>query len=136
MLFLQRQKIVRAATLKRSFAVGCVGEEILQRGQQERPELALPLIGARVDLVLDQVSEKALRKVLRIFHGVPATAHESVKRRPIGLAKLSERRLGKLRVSLASSGCDNHAPMGRSEGIALTMGGAPQLLHLPGVTEP
>jgi hypothetical protein len=57
-------------------------------------------IGARVDLMLDQVGEKALCEILRIFHGVPAAAHETVKRRPIGLAKLRERILRNLRFGL------------------------------------
>src|SRR5258708_6232777 len=39
-----------------------------------------------------------------------------------------------LRVSLASSGRDNHAPMSRSEQIALAMDGSRQRLHLSGLS--
>jgi hypothetical protein len=67
---------------------------------------------------------------------IPAAAHETVKRRPISLAKLSERGSGKLRVNLASSGGDNHAPMGRSEWIALAMDSLGQSFHVRGVSEP
>jgi hypothetical protein len=67
--------------------------------------------------------------------GIPTAAHESVKRRPIGLAKLSERGLSDLRVGLAFSGRENHAPMGRSEGVALTMDGLSQSFHVTGVSE-
>src|SRR5438552_4237132 len=112
-----------------------VGEEILERGKQKRSELALLPIGARVDLVFDQISEKALREVLRIVHRIPAAAHESVKRRPVGLAKLSERGLSDLRFGLAFSGRENHAPMGRSEGIALHLSGPWQSFHVSGVTD-
>jgi hypothetical protein len=38
--------------------------------------------------VLQQVREKALREILRIVHGISAATYETVKRRPIGLAKL------------------------------------------------
>ena len=126
----QRQKLVSATALQRPFAVGSVCEKILQRGKQKRTELAFLPIGARVDLVFNQISKKTLGKVLGIVHGVPAAAYESIKWRPIGLAKLSERGTGKLRVSLASSSRENHAPMSRSELIALAMDGPRQRLHL------
>ena len=71
--------------------------------------------------MFDQVSEKALREILRIMHGVPAAAHETVKRRPIGLAKLRERGLRNLWVGLAPPRCENHAPVGRRKQIALAM---------------
>src|SRR6266404_1802158 len=112
-----------------------VGEEILERGKQKRSELALLSIYPRVDFLFNQVSEKALRQVLRIVHGIAAAAHESVKRRPIGLAKLSERGSANLRVSLASSGGENHAPMGWGKGAALTVDGLSQSFHVTRVSE-
>src|SRR5947199_10485205 len=95
-----------------------VGEEILERGKQKRSELAFLSIYPRVDFLFNQISEKALRQVLRIVHGIPAAAHESVKRGPIGLAKLSQRPARDFRRSLAFPGRDNHAPMRRSERVA------------------
>jgi len=135
LLFVQRQKIACAAALQRTFAVGSVCEEILQRGKKERTELALLPISARVDLMFDQVSEKALREVLRIVHGIPAAAHETIKGRPISLAKLSERGSRNLRVSLTSSRCKNHAPMSRSERVARAMDGLGQSFHVTRVSE-
>src|SRR6478735_7168393 len=73
---------------------------------------------ARVDLMLDQVSEKALREILCVMHTVPAAAHETVKRPPIGLAKLRERSLRNLRFGLAFPSRDNHAPVRRRKEIA------------------
>src|SRR5262249_40258760 len=75
----------------------------------------------RVDLMLDHVGEKALCEILRIFHGVPAAPHETVKRRPIGLAKLRERILRNLRFGLAFPSRDNHAPVSRRKEIASVM---------------
>ena len=69
------------------------------------------------------------------MHGVTAGAHETVKRRPIGLAKLRERGLRNLRVGLAFSGRENHAPMGRRKGVALTVDGLSQSFHVTGVSE-
>ena len=78
-------------------------QEILQGGQQKGSELALLPIGTGVDFVFDQIRKKTLGKVLRIMDGVPAAAHETVKRRPIGLAKLRERGLRNLRGGLVPS---------------------------------
>jgi hypothetical protein len=61
--------------------------------------------------------------------GVPAAAHESIKGRPIGLAKLLERGAGEFRFGLAPSGRQDHAPMGRSERLALAVNGSRQKLH-------
>src|SRR5260370_37779569 len=68
--------------------------------------------------MLDQVGQKALCEILRILHGVPAAAHGTVKRRPIGLARLRERSLRNLRFGLAFPSRDNHAPVRRRKGIA------------------
>src|SRR5215470_17802863 len=88
LLFMQRKKILSAATFERPFALGSVRKKIFQRSKQERTEPALLPIDASVYFVFDQVREKALREILRIMHGVSATAHETVQRRPIYLAKL------------------------------------------------
>src|SRR5436189_4505108 len=83
--------------------------------------------------MFDQVSEKALRQVLRIVHGIAAAAHETVKRRPIGLAKLCKRGLRNLRVGLASPSRENHAPVGRRKQIALTVPVPCQGFHVSGL---
>jgi hypothetical protein len=71
--------------------------------------------------MFQQVSEKALREILRIVHSVPAAAHESVKRSPIGLAKLRQRGPRNLRFGLAPPRRENHAPMRQRKQIALTV---------------
>src|SRR5439155_2982603 len=87
-------------------------------------------IDAGVDFTFDKVGEKALREVLRIMHGVAAAAHETVKRRPISLAKLRERGMRNLRCGLASPSRDNHAPVGRRKQIALATPVPCQRLHV------
>src|SRR5260370_22954512 len=82
--------------------------------------------------MLDQVGEKALCEILRIFHGVPAAAHETVKRRPIGLAKLRERSPRNLRFGLAFRSRDNHAPVRRRKQIAPTAPFLPSGIHVNG----
>src|SRR4029077_659055 len=65
-----------------------------------------------------------------------ALAHKGIQRRPVGLAKLSERGSGNLRSVLISSSRENDAPMGRSKGITLAMGRPRQSFHVSGVTGP
>ena len=83
--------------------------------------------------MFDQVSKKALREVLRVMHGVAAAAHETVKRRPIRLAKLRERDLRNLRFGLTSSRGEDHAPMGRAKQTALPTPVPCQGLHVSGL---
>src|SRR6266436_6816629 len=132
LLFMQRQKTLSATALQRPFPIRSVCKEIFQGGKQKRAEPAFPLIDAFVDLVLEEVSEKALRQILRIVHRVSAAAHKTVKRRPIGLAKLRERGLRKLRFGLASPRRQNNAPVSRRKQIALTTPVPCQRLHVSG----
>ncbi len=80
--------------------------------------------------MFDHVREKTLREILRIMHGITAAAHKTVKRRPIGLAKLRERGLRKLRFGMASPRRQNHAPVSRRKQIALTTPVPCQRLHV------
>ena len=88
LLFMQRKKNLSAAAFERPFALGSMRKEIFHGSKQKRTEPALLPIDASVYFVFDQVREKALRQILRIVHGVSASAHETIKRRPIYLAKL------------------------------------------------
>ena len=135
LLFMQREKRLSAAAFERPFAVGSVPKKIFHGSKQKRTEPAFLPIDALVDFVFDQVGKKALGEILRIVHGVPAAAHETIERRPIDLAKLRERGLRNLRVGLAFSGRENHAPMGRRKGVALTVDGLSQSFHVTGVSE-
>src|SRR5436190_15919485 len=85
--------------------------------------------------MFDQIDEKTLREILRVMHGVPASAHETVKRRPIRLAKLREGGLRSLRFGLTFPRRDNHAPVGRRKQIALAMPVPCQGFHVIGVSE-
>ena len=83
--------------------------------------------------MFDQVREKALRQILRIVHRESAAAHETVKRRPIGLAKLRERSVRNLRFGLAFPSRDNHAPVRRRKEIAPTAPFLPAGIHVNGL---
>ena len=71
--------------------------------------------------MFEHVSEETLRKILCIVHSVPATAYETVKWRPIDLAKLRKGRTGYLRFGLASPCREDNAPVGRRKDIAATL---------------
>ena len=71
--------------------------------------------------MFEHVSEETLRKILRVVDSVPATAYETVKWRPIDLAKLCKGRTRYLRFALASPGSEDHAPMGRRKDIAAAL---------------
>jgi hypothetical protein len=131
----ERQKNLSATAFERLLAIVGVGQEILQRRQQERSELPLLPICARKGFVFDQVAEKTLRQILCVMHRVAAAAHKTVKRRPIGLAKLCERSMRNFRSGMALPGRENKAPMGRSEGIALATVCAGQNFHSIGITK-
>jgi len=88
LLFMQRKKILSTAAFERPCAVGSMRKKIFHRSKQKRTEPAFVRVHAFVDFVFNQVREKALRQILCIVHGVATAAHETVKRRPIYLAKL------------------------------------------------
>ena len=90
-------------------------------------------VGAGVDFVFDQISEKALGKILRIFHAVSTAAHETVKRRPIGLAKLCKRGLRNLLIDLAFPRGNHRAPMGFRKEIAPAIPSLGKNLHISGL---
>src|SRR5262249_12447112 len=128
-LFMQRKKMLSAATLEGLLAVGSVRDKIFQGGEQKRTESALLPVDAYVDFVFNQVSEKALREILGIVQAVSAAAHETVKRRPIYLSKFRYCGCPNFRFRLASSGRENHAPVSRRKRITLATPVPCQRLH-------
>src|SRR5437773_11035220 len=130
LLFMQRQKILSATPLERPFTIRSVREKIFQGSEQKRTEPAFLPINAGVNFMFDEVSEKALREILRIVHAVAAAAHKTVKRRPISLAKLGERGLRNLRFGLGFPRREDHAPMGRRKQITASMPVPCQRLHV------
>ena len=121
LLFMQRQEILSTATLERPFSISSVRQKILKGGEQKCTEFTLLPIRAGVNFTFKQVSEKTLREVLCIMHTVSATAHKTVKRRPIGLAKLGKRSPRNVRFGLASPGREHYAPVGRRKKITLVV---------------
>jgi hypothetical protein len=69
--------------------VKLIGEVVLERGEQERPELPLESVHTRKRALLQQMEEKPLSQILGIVRGVPAPASKHVERIPIGAAQLS-----------------------------------------------
>jgi hypothetical protein len=67
------------------------------------------------------VGKETLREILCVVHGVPATPHESIKRRPITSAKFCQRSPRHLRFGFASPGREHYAPMSRRKYIAATV---------------
>ena len=98
--FIQRQQVPATAAFECLFIIAGVRQPIFQAGEKKRAELSLPRIGPQVNFILQQVNEKTLGKIFGIVRRMPAPADESVERRPIGLAKLSQRSLGRLRFRL------------------------------------
>ena len=124
-----------AAAFEGFFAVARISEEILDRGEEKGAKLALPPIGPGVDFVFNEVSEKALREVLRIMRRVAPAADESIKRRPINLAKLTEGSAGDVGARLTFPGREDHAPLGGSERITRPTDGSRKKIHAVGVTK-
>src|SRR5436190_20983721 len=71
--------------------------------------------------MFQQVSKKALREILSIMYGVSATTHETVKRRPIDLAKLGQCGARNIRFGFGSPGREHYAPMSRRKQVAPTV---------------
>ena len=70
--------------------------------------------------MFEQVSEETLREILCIMHSVTATTHETVKRRPIDLAKLRQCGPGDVGFGVASPGREHDTPVSRRKQIAGT----------------
>ena len=71
--------------------------------------------------MFEHVSEETLREILCVVYSVSATAYETVKWRPIDLAKLRKGRTGYLRSGLAFPRREHHAQVGRRKHIAATL---------------
>ena len=71
--------------------------------------------------MFEHVSEETLREILCVVNSVPATAYETVKWRPIDLAKLRKSRPGYLRFGLAFPRREHQTPVGRRKDIAATL---------------
>jgi hypothetical protein len=92
-------------------------EIALEQHEQESAEPALASVARREGFFLEQISEKTLRKILGIGMIVTSLADKTVKRRPVILAKLRQRKLRPFgaEVSARPRQLANHAPVGRQE---------------------
>ena len=102
-------------------AVPFVGEEVLQRGEEEGAELAA-LGGEAFEVVLLQkAGEERLHEILRVLLRLPLPAHEGVERIPIRLAQLGQRPFGVRRRF--APGRQHHGPARGDEDVARVGGG-------------
>src|SRR5207249_11246788 len=83
---IERERRHAAAALLALCAVPLVGEEMLQRGQQEGAELALLTAEPFEVIPFEESGEEALRQVLGVLAPVAVPANVGVKRIPISAA--------------------------------------------------
>ena len=127
--FIERNKLVPAAALHRLLAITRIGEEMLKGGDEEGTNFSLRPLGVFVDFAFDEVSEESLRQVLRVGARVTAKPRIGIERRPVGLAKLSQRCSRDFRIGLTPGGGQHQAPLCRQEWIGLSVNRSRQELH-------
>jgi len=81
-----------AALLSLRF-VPFIREKVFQRGEQKGAEFAFFAIERREIILRQEPREKSLGQVLGILAGMAATPDIGVKRKPIRLAQLLQRRI-------------------------------------------
>jgi len=113
-IVVERQNWTPAAALQRSRAIMFMGEEMLQRSEEKGAQPALLPIRAAQGFVFHEMDEERLRQVLRIVRRIAAIAQKSIEWRPISLAEIRQRALGRFR-GFRIRGELNHAPMRRSK---------------------
>src|SRR5580765_6444788 len=99
-----------SSTLLARGSLPFVGQQMFYRRQQEGTEAAFALMNRRERLVRQQSREKLLREILRVLGTVTLSPNISIKRWPIGAAKLLQG-YGGLRVLRIP----HHAPEGARE---------------------
>lgn len=87
LLDFQRQNSLAPAPLLAMRSTPVVGQEMPQRQQQERPELALGGIDVLQLVLFEQVCEERLCTILRPVSVVAASAEVGVQGKPVGLAQ-------------------------------------------------
>ena len=91
-----------AAALLCAAPRGVVGEEVLERGQQEGAEAALVLSEVREVAALEQRGQEALRQIARVVRRCAPPADVRVERIPVGFAERGQRGARRRRVVAAS----------------------------------
>src|SRR5262249_40187830 len=118
----QRNELETAAAFLGLAASPFIGEEMLERSQQEGAEFALFWIDGPKVILLQQPSEEFLGQILGFVGLIAASANESVQGVPIRAAQVFQRRIDLGRTALARSQHD--CPMSRREGNPLVMSGS------------
>ena len=107
-LLVERDDRLSSATFAGVRSVPVVGQEILQRRQQEGAKSPQLRIDAFQPTFLQKLGEKRLREVLGVVRRISPAPNEGVKRIPVRLTKLRQRGLG-LR-GFVSTGVQNDRP--------------------------
>src|SRR5438045_6470644 len=97
-----------------AFIVG-IGQEIIQRSQQQRTKASARRIRRLKKFSLHDHQEKILGQVLRVRGGITAAIDEAENRTPINLAKLGEAWVD-LAAGAGRTTLPNQAPARRIEG--------------------
>jgi hypothetical protein len=113
-----RQQVERFGQLPAAAFLGpgaavLVGEEMIERGEQERAEFPPSLVGDAQGALFQQLRKELLGQVLSFMFGMPAAAHMGVERVPIRFAEFGQSLPGIGR--LVSAGRQNQAPMRRGK---------------------
>ena len=104
-----------AAAFQCPSAIASVRDEMFQCAEQKRTEPPFLPIGVCICAALDQMSEKALGKVLRILRPISSLAQESVQWTPINSAQLRQRTECLSGSRRRITRFEHHSPTGRSK---------------------
>lgn len=132
--FLQWNKLKSATPLQRPRAILRVGKEVFERGKKERTKLPSRGVGLLIDFVFESISEKPLGQVLGVMRRKALSPGVGVERRPIGFAKLGQRRARTFRIGLAPARSPNNTPVRRRERICPSVTCFRERLHGPVLT--
>ena len=88
--FVQGEKRLPAASFRSASVVPLIGEEMIDRSQQEGPEFAFFLADAVQGVGPQQAEEKALGQVLGVVRAIALASDTTVKRQPVGPTEFFE----------------------------------------------
>ena len=109
--YVYRNEVMPSASLLGSGLIPLVGQEVLERDQQESAKPTSLGIRRGQRFLFQQPRKKLLRQILRLFGAGAAAAGVSVQWIPIGVAQRGERFAGGRRSFVARG--QNDAPMRR-----------------------
>ncbi len=101
--------LVRAAPLLRIAFFLLVPAEIVECGEQERPEFSLLAIKIFQGVLFEEMNEKTLGQILSVMRSFASPAHKRIKRKPIRAAEPLQRERDFRAIRAA--GAENQAPL-------------------------